>query len=73
MHISDSAWVQCFGPVAFFDVEGQEAQSSNYSISNESEALMVLLLYDALTRTYPQLRADPAAHIGVISPYKAQA
>ena len=57
--------------MAFFDVEGAEVQSSNWSLENRLEAEMVLLLYDALTRRYPALRQD-TSRIGIISPYKAQ-
>ena len=46
-------------------------QSSNWSLENHLEAEMVLLLYDALTRRYPELRHD-TSKIGIISPYKAQ-
>ena len=62
--------MQCFGPVAVFDVRGTEVQSVNWSLENHEEAALILILYGALTRTYPQLK--DTNRIGIISPYKAQ-
>ena len=64
--------VQIFGPVVVFDVaDGDEIQSTNWSLENGAEASVVLQLYSTLTQHYPDLRQD-RGRIGIISPYKAQ-
>ncbi|KAK9812261.1 hypothetical protein WJX73_008588 [Symbiochloris irregularis] len=61
----------CLGPVAVFDCDwGREVQGSNFSLQNLEEAALILQLYDALVRKYPELR--DSSRIGIISPYKAQ-
>lgn len=60
-----------FGPLAFFDVVGQEkVPEGSASIVNEEEAAFVLHLYRELTQAAPELRNTAA--VAVITPYKAQ-
>lgn len=62
---------QCFGPLALFHVEGQEASEERAtSILNVAEASMVLSLYMELRTRYSHLSSSN--QIAVISPYKAQ-
>ena len=49
---------------------GREVQGVNFSLQNLEEAALILQLYDALVRKYPELR--DSSRIGIISPYKAQ-
>ncbi|EFJ22659.1 hypothetical protein SELMODRAFT_30768, partial [Selaginella moellendorffii] len=67
------AWHEycCFGPFAFFDIEGRETQPpGSGSYINSDEAEFVLVLYRHLIALYPELKGGP--HVAVISPYKYQ-
>ena len=57
---------RCFGPFAFFDIDGQETQPvGSGSWINVDEVEFVLVLYRHLVARFPQ-------HVAVISPYKQQ-
>ncbi|MEW5304818.1 MAG: hypothetical protein WDW36_007402 [Sanguina aurantia] len=61
----------CFGPFAFYDVNGKEnVPKGGGSAENKSEVSMVLSIYRELTAAHPHLRRSPC--VAVISPYKAQ-
>lgn len=63
--------MQAFGPLVFYDVNGQmEEPASGSSIVNVMEVEMVLCVYRELVHAYPELRNKPS--VAVISPYKAQ-
>ena len=63
--------LQCFGPLAFYDVPGRESQPrGSSSLVNKREAEMALALCSRLLERYPHLRTAPA--VAVISPYQAQ-
>lgn len=67
----DLQLAQVFGPLAFFDVRGQELQPPNSSsLENVLEAQLVLSLYTALVKEYSELKDRPS--FGIISPYLAQ-
>ena len=62
---------RCFGPFAFFDIDGQETQPvGSGSWINVDEVEFVLVLYRHLVARFPQLKGGP--HVAVISPYKQQ-
>lgn len=62
---------RCFGPFAFFDIDGQETQPvGSGSWVNNEEVDFVLVLYRHLVARFPQLKEGP--HVAVISPYKQQ-
>ncbi|KAH8968929.1 hypothetical protein BDL97_02G009000 [Sphagnum fallax] len=62
---------RCFGPFAFFDVDGTETQpAGSGSWVNKDEAEFVLVLYRHMVATYPELKSGPL--VAVISPYKLQ-
>ena len=63
--------MQCFGPLALFHVDGNEATEERAtSILNVAEASMVLSVYMELRARYSHLGSSN--QIAVISPYKAQ-
>jgi senataxin len=62
---------RCFGPFAFFDVDGTETQpAGSGSWVNKDEVEFVLVLYRHMVATYPELKSGPL--VAVISPYKLQ-
>ncbi|CAG9466793.1 unnamed protein product [Pedinophyceae sp. YPF-701] len=70
---SGGAAACCFGPLAFFDVQGEEVvpgAGSGSSVSNPAEVALIIALYRAVVQLHPEL-AD-SGRVGVISPYKAQ-
>jgi len=61
----------CFGPFAFFDVDGRETvPEGSTSLINEQEAELVLSICGELMQRWPHLRTTTA--MAVISPYKSQ-
>lgn len=73
VHETEREWHQypCFGPFAFFDVDGRESiPGGSTSLINEQEAEVVLSICGELMQRWPHLKSKPA--MAVISPYKSQ-
>ncbi|KAK9090790.1 hypothetical protein Sjap_023967 [Stephania japonica] len=64
-------WYRCFGPFCFFDVEGLESQpSGSGSWVNVDEVEIILLMYNKLVTSYPELKSS--SRVAIISPYRYQ-
>ncbi|KAK9162694.1 hypothetical protein Syun_003596 [Stephania yunnanensis] len=63
---------RCFGPFCFFDMEeGIESQpSGSGSWVNVDEVEFILLMYNKLVTSYPELKSS--SRIAIISPYRYQ-
>ncbi|KAD3067329.1 hypothetical protein E3N88_35209 [Mikania micrantha] len=63
---------RCFGPFCFFDIhEGKETQpSGSGSWENVDEVDFVLLMYQKLVSSYPELKSS--SRLAIISPYSYQ-
>ncbi|KAK1323850.1 putative helicase MAGATAMA 3 [Acorus calamus] len=59
----------CFGPFAFFDVDGTESQTLG-SWVNEDEVEFIMVLYRKLATDYPQLKSS--SEMAIITPYSQQ-
>lgn len=61
---------RCFGPFAFFNVEGEETQPGTGSYVNDAEVEFILVLYRNLVVSYGDLKGGQ--YVAIISPYKQQ-